>query len=58
MFEIGQDVKVIDSYTNRAEVWQIAKVTKTTVTVIGWDFTAEFNRKDDSFWNGEFYLAA
>jgi hypothetical protein len=58
MFETGQEIEIINSYNNHAEPGTVVKVTETQVTVMGWDFTADFDRKDDSFWNMEFYLTA
>jgi hypothetical protein len=57
MFEINEDIQIINSYNNRSEPGTVVKVTKNTVTVMGWDFTADFDRKEDSFWNMDFYLA-
>ena len=56
MFTTGQDVNVVDSYTNQTEPFQVVKVTEKKVTVMGWDFEADFNLKGDSYWNGDFYL--
>lgn len=58
MFTTGQDVEIVNSYNNRSEPGTVVKVTEKTVTVMGWHFTADFDLKDDSFWNMEFYLAA
>ena len=56
MFEIDEDIEIVNSYNNHVTNGTVVKVTKNKVTVMGWDFTADFDRKEDSFWNMEFYL--
>jgi len=58
MFAIAQDVNVVDSFTNQTETVQVIAITENKVTVIGWDFQADFIRKQESFWNGDFYIEA
>ena len=58
MFTINQDVNVVDSHTNETETFQVIAVTENKVTIMGWDFQADFIRKQESFWNGDFYIEA
>tara|TARA_R110002110_G_scaffold108586_1_gene271048 strand:+ start:168 stop:347 length:180 start_codon:yes stop_codon:yes gene_type:complete len=58
MFAIAQDVNVVDSFTNQTETVQVIATTENKVTVMGWDFQADFIRKQESFWNGDFYIEA
>ena len=58
MFAIAQDVNVVDSFTNQTETVQVIAITENKITVMGWDFQADFIRKQESFWNGEFYIEA
>jgi len=58
MFAIAQDVNVVDSFTNQTETVQVIAITENKVTVMGWDFQADFIRKQESFWNGDLYIEA
>jgi|TARA_R110002153_G_scaffold171600_1_gene324443 hypothetical protein len=58
MFAIAQDVNVVDSFTNQTETVQVISITENKITVMGWDFQADFIRKQESFWNGDFYIEA